>query len=222
MISAIVLTYRKRWFLGRFFESLERQTRPPDEVVVVDDASDDGTADRLMELPYAYTIVRLPENVGQAKARNVGIGRSTGDLVLFLDADIEMRSHMVQGLETTLKGDPGASFAYGHYVRRGALRGQQVAWPWDPERLRKQNYISTMSLVRRGDLPVPAFDPELRKYEDWDLWLTMASRGRRGVLLDSVLFDAFYRVGDVTPAGSELFRRAVQAKHGLIPARGTP
>lgn len=218
MISAIVLTYRKRWFLGRFLASLEAQSRRPDEIVVVDDASDDGTLDRLRDLPKDYQIVRLPKNVGQAQARNVGIGRSTGDLVLFLDADIEMRDHMVAGLEATLEGDPKASFAYGHYLRRGTLKGQQVALPWNPDRLRKENYISPMSLVRRRDLPVPAFDPDFRQYEDWDLWLTMAERGRRGVLFDSVLFDAYYRSRDVTPAGAggALWRRALQAKHGLL------
>ena len=221
MISAIVLTYRKRWFLGRFFASLEAQSRQPDEVVVVDDASDDGTSDRLKDLPKHYQIVRLPTNVGQAQARNVGIGRSRGDLVIFLDADIEMRDHMVAGLEATLKGDPGASFAYGHYLRRGTLRGQQSARAWDPERLRQGNYISTMSMVRRRDLPVPAFDPALRGFEDWDLWLTMAKRGRRGVLLDSVLFDAYYRSRDLTPSGDGRWKKVVEAKHGLIRARGT-
>lgn len=221
MISAIVLTYRKRWFLGRFFASLEAQSRRPDEIVVVDDASDDGTSDRLRELPKDYQIVRLPTNVGQSQARNVGIGRSTGDLVLFLDADIEMRDHMVAGLEATLKGNPKASFAYGHYLRRGTMKGQQVARAWDPERLRKDNYISPMSLVRRRDLPVPAFDPGLRGCEDWDLWLRMADRGCHGVLFDSVLFDAYYRSRDLTPSGGARWRKVVLTKHRLTQARGT-
>lgn len=222
-ISAVVLTYRKAWIFSRFLASLKRQSRPPDEVVVVDDASDDGTLRALDTLPSSYGLVRLTVNRGQSFARNVGIRESTGDLIAFLDADIDMADNMLQSLETTLRTTPGASFSYSHYLRAGTLRGEQRARPWDVEALRKRNYVSVMSLVRRDHLPIPAFDESLRSLEDWDLWLTMADQGRSGVLVDECLFSAFYRKCDVTPsAGQEAVVEAIRLKHGLTAKAGTP
>lgn len=221
-ISAIVLTYRKGWILSQFLRSLQAQTRPPDQVVVVDDASDDGTVQALGLIPPAYELIRLEANRGQSHARNLGLARASGDLVVFLDADISMRADMLEGLEAALLAKPGASFAYGHYMRKGRLRGQQRAKVWDSVTLRKMNYVSVMSLVRRAHLPMPAFDESLRSLEDWDLWLTMADQGRQGVLVDRCLFDAYYRAGDITPSTDEArAREAILRKHALMRA-GSP
>lgn len=215
-LSAVVLTYRKGWILSRFLSSLKKQTRAPDQVVVVDDASDDGTVQALGLLPMSYDLVMLPANRGQSHARNTGVLRSTGDNVVFLDGDIQMREDMLEVLEGGLQACPTASFAYGHYARLGALRGEQRAKPWDPIALRHRNYISAMSIVRKPHLPSPPFDEALRSLEDWDLWLTMAAHGRRGVLVDRCLFDAYYRDRDLTPSGDHArSAAAIFQKHGL-------
>lgn len=218
----MVLTYRKGWILSQFLRSLEAQTRRPDQVVVVDDASDDCTLQALGLVPDSYEVVRLETNRGQSHARNLGVARASGELVVFLDADISMRGDMLEALEAALLLRPEASFAYGHYVRKGALRGQQRAKAWDPSALRGTNYISVMSLVRKAHLPAPPFDESLRSLEDWDLWVTMAGQGREGVLVDRCLFDAHYRAGDITPTTDQAKARdAVVRKHSLMRA-GSP
>ena len=58
--------------------------------------------------------------------------------------------------------------------------------PFDREALKKQNYIHTSSLLRRSAFP--GFDETLKKFQDWDLWLTMVERGSKGVWIDRELY----------------------------------
>lgn len=215
-LTTVILTYNKAWIFDRFLRSLLAQTRAPDNVVVVDDASTDGMDRILSRVPASWEVLRQRNNSGQSAARNAGFARVRGDCVIFLDADIEMEPDMLQTLEGALAADLEAGFAYGHYRCRGSRRGQVLAARWDPVRLRRGNFISTMCLVRRLKLPDPPFDPELRRYEDWDLWLRLARAGTRGVLVDRTLFTAFYRPEDLSGISeSPEWANRVKAKHGL-------
>ncbi len=215
-LSAVVLSYNKAWVFDRFHASLDRQTRPPDQVIVVDDASTDGMQTRLPSLPASWAVVRSATNEGQSRARNVGFEHATGDHLIFLDGDIEMAPDMLSVLEEALERDPGASIAYGHYARAGSRLDHVHAIAWDAAVLRHRNYISTISLVRRTHLPRPPFDPELRRYEDWDLWIRMSQSGARGVFVDRVLFTAHYRPGDLSGTGESLaWYHRVLDKHSL-------
>ena len=120
-------------------------------------------------------------------------------------------------MEVELADHPEASFTYCHYDRTGAISGKVLAKPWDFNTLKRGNYISPMSLVRRDHLPDPCFDPELERYEDWDLWLRMGKVGRQGRLIDETLFTAHYQAGDLSSKGeSQDHFFAVKQKHGLV------
>lgn len=215
-ISAIILTYKKDYCWPIFLRSLTAQTRQPDQVIIVDDASPDSMRRHLRTLPSQWVKVILPRNGGQSNARNIGASRAWGDYILFLDGDVEMKPEMVGTQAWHLDTFPAASFAYCHYERVGTRQGTVWSRPWDPQALREANYVSTMSMVRRAHLPVPPFDPSLRMYEDWDLWLTMMERGRHGVLVDRVLFTAHYRHSDVSGMGeSQRWGERVRRKHRL-------
>jgi len=215
-VGAVVLTYNKAWILREFVDSLRCQNRRPDEVIVVDDASTDGTRGELSALPASWLRLLLSRNVGLPKARNLGFRYASCDYVIFLDADIVMEPDMLESMARALDSNPEASFAYCHYLRQGTRRDPVRSRPWDAAALQRENYISAISLVRRAHLPQPPFDETLRRYEDWDLWLRMAVAGRTGVLVDRALFTAWYRPGDLSAAGEspEWYRR-VLAKHGL-------
>ena len=89
-VSAVIPAYNSEATLGRALDSVLAQTRPADEIIVVDDASTDGTAS--LARSYADRGVRLlslPERRGAAAARNAGIGAAKGDWIAFLDADDE-------------------------------------------------------------------------------------------------------------------------------------
>src|SRR5688500_710954 len=84
MISAILVTYNSRGFVGRCLDSF--QTRVP-EIVVVDNASSDGTADFVQEQYPAVKLIRCRSNIGFAAAANLGASHSKGTALLFLNPD---------------------------------------------------------------------------------------------------------------------------------------
>lgn len=85
-VSGIVPVYNGERFLPEALDSMLRQTRPPDEIIVVDDGSTDGTSRIAAALGPPVRWVRQ-ENAGPAAARNHGIRLATGDFLSFLDAD---------------------------------------------------------------------------------------------------------------------------------------
>lgn len=95
LVSAIITTHNRLDMLKRAVESVISQTYPKIEVIIVDDASDDGTKEwcrNLVKDNKSHRNIRfinIPKNKsrGGNYARNLGIGASNGDLVAFLDDD---------------------------------------------------------------------------------------------------------------------------------------
>jgi len=220
-LGAVATTRNKSRTLGAFALSLSIQSRVPDRIVLVDDASLDGTAELLASFPAAWDRILLSKRLGQSAARNAGLRAIRTDLVIFLDADIVMAPDMLAELEGALASDPGASFAYCGYRRMGALSGELSAPTWDCEALRRSNFASTMSLVRMEHLPHGGFDESLDRFEDWDLWLRMAAAGRRGTPVKRALFEAWYHRGDISLGPSSRrkeasVRRADRRRRGIL------
>src|ERR1041384_767882 len=91
-ISVIIPTYNSEKFISQALDSVFRQTRRPMEVLVVDDASTDGTCELVAALaqsaPVRLRLCRLSTNSGgPARPLNVGIGQATGALIATLDHD---------------------------------------------------------------------------------------------------------------------------------------
>jgi glycosyltransferase involved in cell wall biosynthesis len=215
-IGAVVLSYNKAWMIQRFFASLGEQMARPSQVIIVDDASSDGTPQILRALFSKYPAVRLPRNRGQSYCRNIGARSIKTDYIIFLDGDIEMHPNMLDAMEKALDANPDASIAYCHYDRVGSRTDPVRAEPWSPERLLQVNYVSMISMIRRKDMPVPPMDEALKRYEDWDLWLRMMKNGKKGVMIDQVLFTAHYQKTDLSGMGESVdWRRIVEDKHGI-------
>ncbi|HYD68950.1 glycosyltransferase family 2 protein [Azospirillum sp.] len=98
-LSVVVPLYNMEGCIDEALASLGRQTRPPDEVIVVDDASTDTGAARAeaglkrlagMGVTRAE-LLRLPSNGGPSAARNHGLERARGEVLAFLDADDQWR-----------------------------------------------------------------------------------------------------------------------------------
>jgi glycosyltransferase involved in cell wall biosynthesis len=88
-VSVIVPCFNGERHLRRCLEGLTRQAYPDYEIVVVDDASTDGTPGILKEFP-SVKVVQNAENRGPAFSRNRGIEASGGEVLVFLDADCEV------------------------------------------------------------------------------------------------------------------------------------
>ncbi len=180
-ISVIIPCYNHAATIGRCLESIFAQTIAPFEVIVVDDGSTDALDAALASFLGKIKLVRQANSGGPA-ARNRGFRESTGDLVMFCDADAFLRPDALEKLEFALESEPEAAYAYASF---------RFGWkkfplgPFDPERLKKHNYIHTGSLIRREKFP--GFDETLKRFQDWDLWLTMLERGDAGVWVPELL-----------------------------------
>ena len=232
-ISVIIPSYQHAATIVACLESVLAQTRQADEVIVVNDGSTDETSSLLG--PYKDRVKLIEQfNQGGNAARNRGFAESTGNLVLFCDADAVLRDDMLEQLETGLEIHPEASYAYSCF-RFG--RKEFPSYAFDADRLRDMNYIHTSALIRREHFP--GFDVTIRRFQDWDVWLTMLSAGHVGVRVNETLFQImevpgrtgisqwrpswFYKapfrwVTRFFPAGRryEQARRVILKKHGLV------
>src|SRR5215211_6680899 len=106
LVSIVIDNYNYERFIGRAIESGLGQTYPRVEVVVVDDGSTDGSR-RVIDR-YRHRVVAVEQaNGGQGAAVNAGFVASRGDLVIFLDADDELRPQAVERIVRYLR--PGVA-----------------------------------------------------------------------------------------------------------------
>ena len=90
MTSLIITSYNYGQYLERCLRSALNQTMPEGgyEVLVIDDASRDGTEQILNNFADDIRCVRLEQNKGLSHARNLGVKMAKGQFVVFLDADV--------------------------------------------------------------------------------------------------------------------------------------
>src|SRR5215467_12434680 len=93
LVSVVIATHNRKHSLLRLLTALSRQCFAPEsyEVIVVNDGSEDGTDEVLatLDVPYLIRIVRQ-RNQGQAAARQQGAVNATGEILLFLDDDMDV------------------------------------------------------------------------------------------------------------------------------------
>jgi glycosyltransferase involved in cell wall biosynthesis len=91
-LSVIVPTWNEAVYLPRLLESLRRQTVPPDEVLVADSGSTDGTPEVARS---AGAIVLAGDRRGPGEGRNRGARAATGDVLVFVDADCVLPRNLI-------------------------------------------------------------------------------------------------------------------------------
>jgi len=136
------------------------------------------------------------EHSGASSARNFGYSKSCGDYIFFCDADVTFLKNnalelMIKKLENNLnKAYCYSSFKYGWKKFK--------CGEFNAEKLKNNNYISTMSMIRRKALEKVIqtdkvgknnpFDESLKKFQDWDLWLIMLENNLTGIWINKVLW----------------------------------
>lgn len=160
----------------------------PVELVVVDDASTDPQTARVLDelRSEGVRVIRHETNLGVAAARNTGLRETSAPLVFPLDSDDLVPPGALEKMAEALVLDPGAVVAYGDYREFGEHdRLRAVPTTIDTYRLMYTNEYPAGALWRRSMLDEVGGWNVTRingyYYEDWDLWLTAAERGERGV-----------------------------------------
>lgn len=189
LISVIVPVYNRRDVFLKSLTSLVSQTYSSLQIIVVDDGSSEDIQTAFESIRPLYEnkgrsfVYIRQENSGAPAARNRGFMEATGMYVIFWDADVIADPTMLQTMYDALQKNTDASFAYSNFLfGRKLFRGM----PFSFKELQKKNYITTTSLVRSVD--IIQWDESLKRFQDWDLWLTMAESGKIGVWIDKTLF----------------------------------
>ncbi|MEK7105618.1 MAG: glycosyltransferase family A protein [Patescibacteria group bacterium] len=182
LISVIIPSYQHANTVKACLESVLNQSYQPLEIIIVNDGSTDGTEEILR--PYFDRIVyHYQQNSGGNAARNAGFKLSQGEFIIFCDADAVLERDMLGKMVKQLEAHPDTSYCYSGF-RFGWK--SFPSYPFSAERLKKMNFIHTTTLIRRADFP--GFDETLRRFQDWDVWLTMLEHGKQGVFINEELF----------------------------------
>ncbi|MFA4833543.1 MAG: glycosyltransferase family A protein [Patescibacteria group bacterium] len=187
MISIIIPIYNQADKLHKCLDSILAQTYRDYEVIIVDDGSSDDVQ-KIIKKYEGKLIVKCQKskvNLGAPAARNRGFRESRGGYLFFCDADVVLASCALETMLMALKSHPEAGYAYSSF-----FWGRKLfkLGPFSEERLKQMPYINTMSLIRREAFPKGGWDESIKKFQDWDLYLTMLENGHKGFWLDKVLF----------------------------------
>jgi len=182
-VSVIIPCYNQAHYLGDALASVAAQTHGQPEVIVVDDGSTDNT----VEVAKCYPGVRYvrQDNAGLAAARNTGIRHSTGEYLVFLDADDRLLPSALRVGLTALAARPGHAFVFGAWHLIDA-DGSVLPTP-ESARVEENPYrgflrmcfISTPAAVmyrRAAVVAAGGFDTVVSPSADYDLYFRLTRR----------------------------------------------
>ena len=190
-VSAVVPAYNAERHIARAIDSILKQSRPADEIIVVDDGSTDATAEVVKgysdKVRYIYQ-----ENSGVSVARNTGIEAASGNWIAFLDGDDEWCGEKLKlQTEHLLKNDE-LKWTYSNFYldQPGSEKLQEAHGSKELEKLLGEReyfedylkayvthgYAWTCTLMIERDVfkKTGMFEPEMKRAQDNDLWYRIA------------------------------------------------
>jgi glycosyltransferase involved in cell wall biosynthesis len=195
-VTTVIPVRNREKFIVRALESVSSQTFPSTEVIVVDDASTDETphvVENLAKKLINLTLIRLTENVGAAKARNIGAEVAKGDLLAFLDSDDRWYPEKLEkqinefranrdivavccGVLTTTKNSSSRFFPPANISLAEIYRSSD-GW----------NFTSTGVISKKAFAQIGGFDTSLPSCQDWDLLIRLAEIGKIHAVQDELI-----------------------------------
>lgn len=187
LVSIIIPCYNYAHFLSEAIDSALRQTYPNIEILVIDDGSRDATANIAAryrnQVQYFYK-----SNGGLSQARNYGVRQCNGQYIVFLDADDLLEPTFIEECLEILLANPKFAFVYTQLRYFGNVEQITNHPDYDVERLKLGNYINACALLKKDLVCRHPYDESNRtSWEDWDFYLTLASQGYYGILLNKPL-----------------------------------
>lgn len=197
-VSVVIPCYNSAATIERALDSIARQSLPPKEVFVVDNASSDSTCDMTLEFAQRnprlkVSLTRLKTNVGPGSARNIGWDQSQASLIAFLDADDSWHPSKLELQHAVINNHPNHQL-FGHAYQVVSPSAQIPLEITGTGRVRYftlrhfliRNRVSTPTVIIRRQLPY-RFPSELWFAEDLALWTQTLSTGGTAVVLDLAL-----------------------------------
>jgi GT2 family glycosyltransferase/LmbE family N-acetylglucosaminyl deacetylase len=205
-VSAVISTWNKAADLADNLCGLRAQTRPFDEIVVVDNASSDDTAKRILsDYPEVRLIVMPHDKYGACETFNLGFSSASGELIAILDDDVVLTPGWLEGALGRLNQEPEST----------AVISTKIVEPGMPETYKNsvaintERYMSTFrgcaSLARKADIAAAGYyDTRLFIYgNERDLTCRLLNLGKRVLQYPGV--EAFHQ----TPFGLHMGKRSL-------------
>ena len=192
-ISVIIPTYNRYKFLQRALESVYTQTYKPNEVIVIDDGSNDETSTIQKLFPYVKYIYQ--KNSGVSSARNLGIKNATNEWVAFLDSDDTWDEKKLQKQIEFHKNNLNIFMSYTD--EKWIRDNQEIKIPKKFrkyggnifERCLSHCIIAPSSAMIHKNLfeEIGLFDESLEVCEDYDLWLRITCKNEIGLVDEKLI-----------------------------------
>lgn len=195
--SVIITTKDRPLFLRRALKSVLNQTVQPNEIIIVQDGSENDLSDT-HELPFTnIKIINNQKSLGGASARNIGASNASHEILMFLDDDDEWKTKKIEKQLSTIKNNKKAGLVYSgreirtdknpsQILRRACSRRSGCLFP----AILQENYVGvTSSVAIQSELFFAAggFDENLPCRQDYDLWIRISQ-------LTNIYWDDFYNV----------------------------
>ncbi len=182
-ISVVIPSYNRIGFIETAIKSILNQTVYPLEIIVVDDGSNDGTY-QLIEKRYPSIRLFKQSNKGVSSARNLGIKKSRGDWIAFLDSDDEWLPDKLRYQINSIEKNPNILFFHSDeiWIRNGLRINQgkkhKKYGGWIFEKCLDICRISPSSVIMHKSIfkKIGFFDENIPICEDYDLWLRVTSQ----------------------------------------------
>lgn len=214
-VAAVLSFHRNEQFLMEALASVLQQTHPPDEVIVVDDASPIG-ANLLARLPPGVRLIRHATNTGIGGSRQTGVVAATSDLVAFLDGDDTWLPDKIERQLAFLAAHPEADLVHTGAVTFRQDGTERVFNDRSPvlgfgHELRRNQVLMQTAMLRRETVhSVGGFRASRRFVPDWDFAIRLLESG--GVIL--CLAEPLTRVrrwdhGNISSSGLRQMRRRI-------------
>ena len=198
LVSVIIPAYNAAAYIAQTVDSVVHQTYADFEVIVVNDGSHDTESLERKLAGYGDRVRYIfQQNGGPSSARNTGIRAAQGELVAFLDSDDIWEPEFLATQVACFRRNPKLDLVWCNCSRLGALANERTQFNFYPPRrpvtleslIRIQNVPVTSTVVARKETVIDAglFDESMRRAEDFDLWLRMATNGAQFDFQDQLL-----------------------------------
>jgi glycosyltransferase involved in cell wall biosynthesis len=169
-VSVIIPVYNAGYYLTEALKSVLTQTIKPYEIIIIDDGSTDGSAQRVAQGCPSFRYFRQ-DNAGAGAARNKGVELARGDFFAFLDADDLWTEDKLRRQWDAFEKDPGLDLVFG-YVKQfhsPELTQNEKDQIDIPIEIIPGNHAGTMLIRKEAFLRVGLFKPSLRigEFVDW-------------------------------------------------------
>jgi glycosyltransferase involved in cell wall biosynthesis len=200
-VSVVLAVYNATWCVGRALDSVLAQTRVPEEILVCDDGSTDGTPDWIANrYGERVTVLRLPHR-NAAATRRVGLDQASGEWLAFMDADDTWLPAKLERQLEFIERHPEVRWLSCDGALVSADRVIRASWLadyFDPVRDRVGDLMpplmercfplmSSMIVEREAYRQVGGIRAEIVYSHDYDLWLRLAARYPGGLMSERLI-----------------------------------